>query len=50
MGKATYTVTLTARNVDRAEGRGVDLSALLDLLLTGWLRPKPGSGGRQTRS
>jgi len=41
MGKAAYTVTLTARNVDRAERRGVDLSAILDLLLKDWLRPKP---------
>jgi hypothetical protein len=37
-GKAPYTVTLTARNVDRAKERGVNLSGVLDLLLANWLR------------
>ena len=38
-GKAPYTVTLTAQNVERARERGIsNLSAFLDLLLTNWLR------------
>jgi hypothetical protein len=36
-GKAPYTVTLTAANVEKARGKERNLSGLLDRLLRGWL-------------
>jgi len=36
-GKATYTVTLTAKNVKQAKKREGNFSGLLDRLLADWL-------------
>jgi hypothetical protein len=37
MGKATYSVTLTEKNVKRAKKREANFSGLLDWLLAQWL-------------
>ena len=37
-GKAPYTVTLTAANVERVKKREANFSGLLDRLLALWLR------------
>jgi hypothetical protein len=37
MGKGTYSVTLTATNVQKARKRESNLSGLLDRLLAQWL-------------
>ncbi|MEY2509169.1 MAG: hypothetical protein QOH01_3498 [Verrucomicrobiota bacterium] len=37
-GKAAYTVTLTADNVEKAKDREANFSGLLDRLLARWLR------------
>ena len=37
MGKRTYSVTLTATNVQKARERELNLSGLLDRLLARWL-------------
>ena len=39
-GKARYTVTLTAANVEAAKAKGPNFSGLLDTLLARWLRTK----------
>ncbi|MEY2584690.1 MAG: hypothetical protein QOD80_716 [Verrucomicrobiota bacterium] len=37
-GKAAYTVTLTAGNVEKAKERESNFSGLLDRLLTNWIK------------